>query len=64
MSRYYDVCMQKLVYLHVPYSTQLLTYKEIAKPITDMPAPALGVDKTSTPKLIKIMLEQVRQEQM
>jgi len=55
MSRYYDVRMRKLVHLHVPYSTQLLTYKENAIPITGMPAPALGVDNTSTPKLIKII---------
>jgi len=64
MSRYYDVRMQKYVRLHVPYSTQLLTYREIATPITGIPAPALGVHNTFTPKLITIMLERVRQEQM
>jgi hypothetical protein len=56
--------MQKHVYLHVPYSTQLPTYREIAKPVTGMPAPALGIGSTSTPKLIKIILERVRQDQM
>jgi len=63
MSRYY-VCMQKHVYLHVPYSTQHLTYREIAKPVTGKPAPTLGIDNTFTPKLIRIILERVRQVQM
>jgi len=64
MSRYYDVRMQKHVHLHVPYSTQLLTYREIAIPITSMLAPPLGIHNNSTPKLIKIILEGARQEQM
>jgi hypothetical protein len=64
MSRYYNVRMQKHVYLHVPYSTQLLTYKEIAKHITGMSAPALGIYNTSMPKLIRIILQRVRQELM
>jgi hypothetical protein len=29
-----------------------------------MPAPPLGIHNTATPKLITIMLERVRQEQM
>jgi hypothetical protein len=50
--------------LHVPYSTQLLTYTEIAVPINDLPAPALGIHNTATPKLINIVLERVRHEQL
>jgi len=38
MSMYYDVRMQKHVRLHVPYSTQLLTYTEHAIPIPGMSA--------------------------
>jgi len=64
MSSYYDVRMQKHVRLHVPYSTQLLTYTEIAVPINDLPAPALGIHNTATPKLINIVLERVRHEQL
>ena len=64
MSSYYDVLMQKHVRLHVPYSTQLLTYTENDIPIHCMPAPPSGIHNTSTPKPITIMLERVRQEPM
>ena len=43
----------KVWYLHVPFSTHLLTYREIAIPITGMPAPPLGIHNTSTPKRVR-----------
>ena len=62
MSGYYDMRTQKRERLLVPYSTRLLlTYTEIAIPIPDTPAPALGEHNTCTPKLISIMLQRVRQ---
>jgi hypothetical protein len=64
ISWYYDVRMQKHVSLQFPYSTQLLTYTENAIPIPGTPAPPLDIHNTSTPKLITIMLERVRQEPM
>jgi len=64
MSIYYDVRMHKHVRLHVPYSTQLLALREIAVPINDLPAPALGIHNTATPKLVTTMLERVRLEQL
>ena len=64
MSSYYDMRMQKHVRLHVPYSTQLLGVRENLIPIPGMSAPLLGVHNTATPKLITIMLQQVRQEQL
>ena len=61
---YYDVRMRKHVRLQVPYSTQLLAIRENPIPIHGMPAPPLGVHNTATRKLISIMLERVRQEQL
>jgi len=55
--------MQKYVRLQVPYYSSLLLL-EIAKPEIGMLAPALGVDNTATPKMIKIVLVQVRQEKL
>ena len=65
MSSYCDMRMQKRARLRVPYSTRLLiTYTEITIPIPTTRAPPLGIHNTATPKMIPIMLQRVRQEQL
>ena len=63
MARYYDMTLKKFVYLRGSYYTQ---FDPIGshEPVMDWPDPALGIDNTSCPNMIRSMLERVREEQV
>ena len=63
MAKYYDMDLTKFVYLSGTYYTQ---FDPIGshEPVMDWPDPALGIDNTSFPNMIRGMLERVREEQV
>ena len=61
MARYYNVTLKKFVYLSGSYYNRSL---ESLEPVMDRPDPALGIDNTFCPNMIRSMLRHVQMEQV
>ena len=63
MAKYFDMTLKKFVYLSGSYYTQFDPIGSL-EPVIGWPDPALGIDITSCPNMIKSMLQQVQREQV
>ena len=63
MAKYYDMTLKKFVYLSGSYYTQ---FDPIGshEPVIGWPDPAIGIDNTSCPNMIRSMLQHVQMEQV